>query len=90
MTGGRAPTAILALSGILAYGAVDALQELAIQVPSEVPVSGFDDLSESAWFRPRLTTVRQPIVTKGRMAAEFLISAIRVRNSTRTRSSAPR
>ncbi|MBW6434689.1 LacI family transcriptional regulator [Actinoplanes hulinensis] len=77
MAGGRAPTAILALSDILAYGAVDALQELAIKVPSEVSVTGFDDLSESAWFRPRLTTVRQPIVTKGRMAAEFLISAIR-------------
>ncbi|WP_433831987.1 LacI family DNA-binding transcriptional regulator [Actinoplanes sp. CA-015351] len=71
------PTAIIALSDVLAYGAVDALQELAIDVPSEVSVTGFDDLAESAWFRPRLTTVRQPIVTKGRMAADFLISAIR-------------
>ncbi|MEU4564170.1 LacI family DNA-binding transcriptional regulator [Actinoplanes sp. NPDC023936] len=71
------PTAIVALSDMLAYGAVDALQELAVDVPSEVSVTGFDDLAESAWFRPRLTTVRQPIVTKGRMAADFLISAIR-------------
>ncbi|MEV4278130.1 LacI family DNA-binding transcriptional regulator [Actinoplanes xinjiangensis] len=71
------PTAVLALSDILAYGAVDALQELAVRVPQEVSVTGFDDLAESSWFRPRLTTVRQPIVTKGRMAAEFLISAIR-------------
>lgn len=71
------PTAIVALSDVLAYGAVDALQELAIDVPAEVSVTGFDDLAESAWFRPRLTTVRQPIVTKGRIAADFLISAIR-------------
>ncbi|MEU4688822.1 LacI family DNA-binding transcriptional regulator [Actinoplanes sp. NPDC023714] len=71
------PTAIIALSDVLAYGAVDALQELAVDVPNEVSVTGFDDLAESAWFRPRLTTVRQPIVTKGRMAADFLISAIR-------------
>ncbi|WP_203740950.1 LacI family DNA-binding transcriptional regulator [Actinoplanes cyaneus] len=71
------PTAILALSDVLAYGAVDALQELGISVPDDVSVTGFDDLAESAWFRPRLTTVRQPIVTKGRMAADFLISAIR-------------
>ncbi|WP_229069938.1 LacI family DNA-binding transcriptional regulator [Actinoplanes sp. DH11] len=71
------PTAIVALSDVLAYGAVDALQELAVNVPDEVSVTGFDDLAESAWFRPRLTTVRQPIVTKGRMAADFLISAIR-------------
>ena len=72
-----APTAIMALSDVLAYGAVDALQELGVDVPGEVSVTGFDDLGESAWFRPRLTTVRQPIVTKGRMAADFLISAIR-------------
>ncbi|MEV0901477.1 LacI family DNA-binding transcriptional regulator [Actinoplanes sp. NPDC049802] len=77
MASGEPPTAVLALSDILAYGAVDALQELAIDVPSEVSVTGFDDLSESAWFRPRLTTVRQPIVSKGRIAADFLISAIR-------------
>ncbi|GAA4945170.1 LacI family DNA-binding transcriptional regulator [Actinoplanes utahensis] len=77
MTGPDRPTAVLALSDVLAYGAVDALQELAIEVPAEVSVTGFDDLAESSWFRPRLTTVRQPIVTKGRMAAEFLISAIK-------------
>ncbi|RZU49272.1 LacI family transcriptional regulator [Krasilnikovia cinnamomea] len=71
------PTAILALSDVLAYGAVDALHELGVDVPGEVSVTGFDDLAESAWFRPRLTTVRQPIVTKGRTAADFLISAIR-------------
>jgi DNA-binding LacI/PurR family transcriptional regulator len=71
------PTAILALSDVLAYGAVDALEELGLSVPDQVSVTGFDDLAESAWFRPRLTTVRQPIVTKGRSAASFLISAIR-------------
>ncbi|MFB9356918.1 LacI family DNA-binding transcriptional regulator [Actinoplanes nipponensis] len=77
MAGPGAPTAILALSDVLAYGVVDALQELGVDVPGEVSVTGFDDLAESAWFRPRLTTVRQPIVTKGRTAADFLISAIR-------------
>ncbi|GID25035.1 alanine racemase [Paractinoplanes brasiliensis] len=71
------PTAILALSDVLAYGAVDALQEMGLDVPAAVSVTGFDDLAESAWFRPRLTTVRQPIVTKGRTAADFLISAMR-------------
>jgi DNA-binding LacI/PurR family transcriptional regulator len=71
------PTAILALSDVLAYGAVDALRELGLDVPGDVAVTGFDDLAESAWFRPRLTTVRQPIVAKGRTAADFLFSAMR-------------
>jgi DNA-binding LacI/PurR family transcriptional regulator len=77
MAGPDRPTAILALSDVLAFGAVDALGELGVDVPGEVSVTGFDDLAESAWFRPRLTTVRQPIVAKGRTAADFLISAVR-------------
>jgi DNA-binding LacI/PurR family transcriptional regulator len=77
MAADRSTTAVLALSDVLAYGAVDALRELELDVPGRVSVTGFDDLAESEWFRPRLTTVRQPIVTKGRTAAEFLISALR-------------
>jgi DNA-binding LacI/PurR family transcriptional regulator len=73
----QAPTAILALSDILAFGAIDALHDLGIDVPGKVSVTGFDDLAESAWLRPRLTTVRQAIATKGRTAGDFLISAIR-------------
>ncbi|GAA2534633.1 LacI family DNA-binding transcriptional regulator [Winogradskya humida] len=71
------PTAIVALSDVLAFGAVDALHDLGIAVPGQVSVTGFDDLVEAAWLRPRLTTVRQAIATKGRTAADFLISAIR-------------
>lgn len=71
------PTAIVAASDILAFGAVDALHEMGLEIPGDVSVTGFDDLTESAWLRPRLTTVRQAIVTKGRFATDFLISAIR-------------
>ncbi|KAB8165708.1 LacI family DNA-binding transcriptional regulator [Streptomyces sp. 3MP-14] len=74
---GRAPTAILALSDVLAIGAVDALHELGLRVPGDVSVTGFDDLPEASWLRPRLTTVHQPIAAKGRLAAELLVSAVR-------------
>lgn len=77
LMGDRAVTAVVALSDVLAFGAVDALHEMGIDVPGQVSVTGFDDLTESAWLRPRLTTVRQAITTKGRTAADFLISAIR-------------
>ena len=73
----RSVTAIVALSDVLAFGAVDALHDLGVDVPGEVSVTGFDDLTESSWLRPRLTTVRQAIAAKGRIAADFLISAIR-------------
>ncbi|XVQ89283.1 substrate-binding domain-containing protein [Microbispora siamensis] len=72
-----APTAIVALSDILANGALDALRDLDVDVPGEVSVTGFDDQPEAVWVRPRLTTVRQPIQAKGRVAGDFLVSAIR-------------
>ncbi|APU15645.1 MULTISPECIES: LacI family DNA-binding transcriptional regulator [Actinoalloteichus] len=75
MAGDR-PTAIVTFSDVLAIGALDALHDLGLAVPGEVSVSGFDDLPESAWLRPRLTTVNQPILAKGRLAADFLVSAV--------------
>ncbi|MEU3733897.1 LacI family DNA-binding transcriptional regulator [Streptomyces sp. NPDC033538] len=71
------PTAVVAMSDILAFGALDALHDLGFDVPADVTVTGYDDLPESSWMRPRLTTVRQAITTKGRMAADLLFSAIR-------------
>jgi len=71
------PTAIVAMSDILAFGVLDALHDLELSVPGDVTVTGYDDLPESSWMRPRLTTVRQAITTKGRTAADLLFSAIR-------------
>jgi DNA-binding LacI/PurR family transcriptional regulator len=71
------PTALFALSDILAMGALDAAYELGFAVPDQVSVAGFDDQPEAAWVRPRLTTVRQAVETKGRVAGDFLVAAIR-------------
>ncbi|MFI6480570.1 LacI family DNA-binding transcriptional regulator [Nonomuraea sp. NPDC050663] len=71
------PTAIITLSDILAVGAIDAMHDLGVSIPGEVSITGFDDQPEAAWVRPRLTTVRQPIIAKGRVAGDFLVSAIR-------------
>lgn len=71
------PTAIFALSDIMATGAIDAAHHLGLKIPEEISIAGFDDQPEAAWVRPRLTTVRQAVVSKGRVAGDFLISAIR-------------
>jgi DNA-binding LacI/PurR family transcriptional regulator len=71
------PTAVFALSDILAAGVLDAAYELGIDVPGQLSVAGYDDQPEALWLRPRLTTVRQPIEAKGRVAADFLVAAIR-------------
>ncbi|MDX6263195.1 MAG: LacI family transcriptional regulator [Kribbellaceae bacterium] len=35
--------------------------------------SGFDDLPESTWARPPLTTVRQPLAQMGMVAARTIL-----------------
>lgn len=70
------PTAIVAFSDIIALGVLDAARDADVSVPDEVSVTGFDDLAEASWSLPSLTTIRQPIETKGRLAAEYLVESI--------------
>jgi len=70
------PTGILAMSDILAFGALEAAGEHGVPVPSKLSVVGFDDTPGAAHATPPLTTVAQPHEEKGRLAAEQLIDAI--------------
>jgi DNA-binding LacI/PurR family transcriptional regulator len=70
------PTALLAMSDVLALGALQAASELGVAVPEELSVVGFDDSPAAAFARPPLTTVAQPHEAKGRLAAEWLLEAI--------------
>jgi DNA-binding LacI/PurR family transcriptional regulator len=73
---GRPPTAILAMSDILAIGALQAAAEAGVAVPGGLSLVGFDDSPAAAMASPALTTVAQPHEEKGRLAAEWLIEAI--------------
>src|SRR6185369_14080366 len=46
----RPVTAIVALSDVLAFGAVDALHDLGVDIPEQVSITDFDDLTESSWL----------------------------------------
>jgi DNA-binding LacI/PurR family transcriptional regulator len=72
----RPPTAILAMSDVLALGALQAAAELGIAVPAELSLVGFDDSPAAVLATPALTTLAQPHEEKGRLAAEWLIHAI--------------
>jgi DNA-binding LacI/PurR family transcriptional regulator len=67
------PTAIIALSDVVAIGVLQAAAERGIAVPSELSVAGFDDVPEAAMATPPLTTVRQPHQTKGSEAVRLLV-----------------
>lgn len=74
--GADRPTAIVAFSDIIALGVLDGARAAGVSVPGEVSVTGFDDLAEASWASPGLTTIRQPIESKGRLAAEYLVESI--------------
>jgi DNA-binding LacI/PurR family transcriptional regulator len=71
------PTAILAMSDVLAIGALQAAAELEVSVPDELSLVGFDDNPAAALTTPPLTTVAQPHEEKGRLATERLLDAIK-------------
>ena len=75
--GKHRPTGVLAMSDMAAIGVVTAAQASGLLVPDDLSVVGFDDVPASAWTNPPLTTVRQPIVEKGRMAARLLIQSMK-------------
>lgn len=49
--------AIVCLTDVLALGAIRALADLGIPVPTDVAVTGFDDIEDSAFCVPSLTTI---------------------------------
>jgi DNA-binding LacI/PurR family transcriptional regulator len=63
------PTAVVAVSDVLAYGVLDAVHERGLVPGRDISVSGFDDLPDAAFLG--ITTVRQPIAEKGRLAGRL-------------------
>ncbi len=54
--------------------AMGVLNDNGIDVPGEISLIGFDDVLVSRYGRPRLTTVRYPIVTMATQAAELALA----------------
>lgn len=67
------PTAVFVCSDKMALGAYQALSERGLSVPDDISVVGFDDLPESRWATPALTTVRQPLSEMAATALRLLV-----------------
>lgn len=64
-------TAIACTTDVLALGALAEARRQGLSVPEELSLTGFDDVREAA--AAGLTTVRQPMVDKGRTAGRLLL-----------------
>jgi DNA-binding LacI/PurR family transcriptional regulator len=69
-------TAVFCFNDIAAIGAIRALSEAGLHVPTDVSVVGFDDIQSAAFCTPSLTTVRQPLNEMGKRGARILLERI--------------
>ncbi|MBO9394442.1 LacI family DNA-binding transcriptional regulator [Caldilinea sp.] len=71
--------AVFACNDQMALGALRYCHAHGIRVPDELSIVGFDNIPESAFFWPALTTVRQHLLDLGRVAVEELHHRIELR-----------
>jgi DNA-binding LacI/PurR family transcriptional regulator len=70
------PNAVVACSDELALGAMSAAQEQGLVVGQDIGVIGFDDIPSTAYCRPPLTTIRQPMYEIGIRLCRMLIQIV--------------
>jgi DNA-binding LacI/PurR family transcriptional regulator len=69
-------TALFAYNDISAIGSIWAFREAGLRIPQDVSIVGFDDIPGSAFANPGLTTVRQPLLRMGQIAAQTVVDLI--------------
>ncbi|MGC1503876.1 MAG: LacI family DNA-binding transcriptional regulator [Sulfitobacter sp.] len=70
------PTAVMCGNDVLAVGAVRRAHLMKLKIPSDVSITGFDDIELARIVSPPLTTVHVPHRKMGRAAANALIDMV--------------
>jgi len=70
------PTAIFAANDMSAMGVYQAAKDAGLRIPKDLSVIGFDNLQESNYLDPKLTTVDQYIPEMGTIAVEMIVKLI--------------
>ncbi len=74
--GGALPDAVVASSGLILLGLVQALREAELRFPDDVALAGFDDMPWTRVVTPAITVMAQPTYDIGRSAIERLLARI--------------
>jgi LacI family transcriptional regulator len=69
-------TALFAYNDISAIGSIRAFREAGLRVPQDISVVGFGDIPGAEFANPGLSTVRQPLVKMGQIAAQTVVDHI--------------
>jgi len=76
LQGSGRPTALFTTDGLMSAGAMDAISELALELPQDLSLICFDDLEWMRFLRPGITAIAQPLNEMGRTAARLILSRI--------------
>ncbi|WP_077684851.1 substrate-binding domain-containing protein [Tessaracoccus aquimaris] len=74
----KPPTAIFALSDLVALGVIDSCRRRGLRIPQDLSLIGFDDTPLARSYVPALTTIRQPLEAMGSAAVTLLDNARRL------------
>ncbi len=69
-------TALFCFNDTAAMGAIRAIRDAGLDVPGDISVVGFDDITSAAFSTPSLTTVHQPLFEMGQKGAQLLLEQI--------------
>ncbi|MGB4458627.1 MAG: substrate-binding domain-containing protein, partial [Defluviitoga tunisiensis] len=70
------PSAIIATNNNITKNIVSSSRKLNVKIPDKLSLIGFDDTPENELIDPPLTTIKQPILEIGKIAATALLSRI--------------
>jgi len=76
------PTAIVCFNDMLAIGVLKGCQLAGLRVPEDLSVTGFDNITFSAFTSPSLTTIDQPKFSIGQEAAQLLLDLLQAVDGT--------
>lgn len=74
------PTAIFAASDMSAIGVYQAAQQMGVRIPQDVSVIGYDNLHDSLYMDPPLTTIDQNISEMGALATHLIMNMLKGEN----------
>lgn len=79
--------ALFACNDQMALGALGVLHRAGVRVPQDIAIVGFDNIPESGFFFPPLTTIYQQMIEVGRAAVQELHVQIETRRHADSRPS---
>ncbi|WP_436791162.1 LacI family DNA-binding transcriptional regulator [Yinghuangia sp. YIM S10712] len=72
---GPRPECVFAVNDVMAVGAMAACRDQGVDLPGEMAIAGFDDITTLRDVTPGLTTVRLPLERMGEIAMDLVLTA---------------